>query len=134
MLGEAQDRIEQAYYSPKKHCNVYLGDGNPELSENHPQNIFLERTNGFITADFFGSESYSYRLYYWEPLKQFLADCLNKQELFIYEDPISNMIVNVRRQEEKFNWHYDSTESNITMLLHVADSEVIFEYVQNHRN
>ena len=27
LLGEAQDRIEHAYYSPKKHCNVYLLTG-----------------------------------------------------------------------------------------------------------
>ena len=84
--------------------------------------MFLERTNGFITADFFCSESYSYRLYYWKPLKQFLADCLNKQELFIYEDPISNMIVNVVKHGEKLNWHFDSNEFTITMLLQAADS------------
>jgi hypothetical protein len=133
LLGEAQDRIEQAYYSPKKHCNVYLGDGNPELPENHPQNIFLERTNGFITADLFDTESYSYRLYYWEPLKLFLSDCLNKKELFIYEDPISNMIVNVVKHGEKFNWHFDTNEFTITMLLQAADSGGIFEYVPNLR-
>tara|TARA_B100001079_G_scaffold268510_1_gene279016 strand:- start:364 stop:1224 length:861 start_codon:yes stop_codon:yes gene_type:complete len=133
LLGEAQDRIEQTYYSPKKQCNVYLGDGNPELPEDHPQNIFLERTNGFITADLFDTESYSYRLYYWEPLKLFLADCLNKKELFIYEDPISNMIVNVGKNGEKFNWHFDTNEFTITMLLQAAESGGIFEYFPNLR-
>jgi len=133
LLGEAKDRIEQAHYSPNKKCNVYLSDGDPELPEEHPQNILLERTNGFITADLFDSESYSYRLYYWEPLRQFLADCLNKEELFIYEDPISNMIINVGKQGEKFNWHFDTNEFTITMLLQAADSGGIFEYVPNLR-
>ena len=133
LLGEAKDCIEQAHYSPNKKCNVYFSDGDPELPEEHPQNILLERTNGFITADLFDSESYSYRLYYWEPLRQFLADCLNKQELFIYEDPISNMIINVGKQGEKFNWHFDTNEFTITMLLQAADSGGIFEYVPNLR-
>ena len=36
LLCEAQEIKQNAYYSPKKLCNVYLGDGNPELSEDHP--------------------------------------------------------------------------------------------------
>ena len=70
---------------------------------------------------------------YWEPLKHFLADCLNKQELFIYEDPISNMIINVGKQGEKFNWHFDTNEFTITLLLQAADSGGIFEYIPNLR-
>ena len=108
---------------------MYLCAGNPELPEYHPQTILLKRTNGFITADLFEPESYSYRLYYCEPLKQFLAECLNKEDLFFYDDPISNMIINVVKQGEKFNWHFDTNEVTITMLLQAADSGGIFEYV-----
>ena len=64
LLREAEERLEHDYYSPKKLCNVYLGNGNPELPDYNPQNIFLELTNVFRTADFFEPERYSYRLYY----------------------------------------------------------------------
>ena len=30
-----------------------LGEGDPQMPEDHPQNIFMERTNGFMTADLF---------------------------------------------------------------------------------
>ena len=133
LLSEAQERREQTYYSPKKQCNVYLGDGNPAMTEDNSQNIFLERTNGFITADLFGKESASRRLYYWDPLKRFLADCLEKAELFIYEDPISNMIVNVGKPGQQFNWHFETNEFTITTLLQAAESGGIFEYVPNLR-
>ncbi len=134
LLAEAEARAPQAYYSPSKACNVYLNDGNPDYPEHHPLNVFLPRSNGFITADLFGEDTAARQLYHWEPLKDFLADCLGKRELFIYEDPISNMIVNVGKPGQQFNWHFDTNEFTITMLLRPADSGGIFEYVPSLRS
>ena len=134
LLTEANARKAQTYYSERKQCNVYLNDGDADLPANHPLNIFIPRTNGFITADLFGDETAAHRLYYWEPLKQFLAECLGKQELFIYEDPVSNMIVNVGKPGQQFNWHFDTNEFTITMLLQAAQSGGIFEYVPGLRS
>ena len=50
-------------------------------------------------------------------LKRFLEECLQKDELFIYDDPISNMIINVIKPGQFFNWHFDTNEFTITMLL-----------------
>ena len=134
LLAEASERKSQAYYSERKQCNVYLNDGDPDFPQDHPLNIFIPRTNGFITADFFGEDTASHRLYYWEPLKQFLAECLGKKELFIYEDPVSNMIVNVGKPGQQFNWHFDTNEFTITMLLQAAETGGHFEYVPNLRS
>ena len=54
ILGEAEERKSQTYYAPKKVCNIYLGEGNPDEAEDHPQNHFMERSNGFITSDLLG--------------------------------------------------------------------------------
>ena len=129
LVDEAEARKPQTYYSPNKNNNVYLNDGNPELPAEHPLNILMPRTNGFITADLFGEETAARRLYYWEPLKHFLADCLGKDELHIYEDPVSNMIVNVGKPGQQFNWHFDTNEFTITMLLRPARSGGVFEYI-----
>jgi hypothetical protein len=134
LLAEANQRKAQTYYSERKQCNVYLNDGDTDLPADHPLNIFIPRTNGFITADLFDDETTAHRLYYWKPLKQFLAECLGKQELFIYEDPVSNMIVNVGKPGQQFNWHFDTNEFTITMLLQPAQSGGIFEYVPDLRN
>ncbi len=134
LQAEALTRAPRAYYSERKACNVYLNDGDPDRPADHPLNIFIPRTNGFITADCFGAETAARRLYYWEPLKRFLADCLDKDELFIYEDPVSNMIVNVGRPGQEFNWHFDTNEFTITMLLQAAESGGCFEYVPNLRS
>ena len=134
LLAEANARKPKTYYSPKKLCNVYLNDGDPAFAEDHPVNIFIPRSNGFISADNFDETTASHRLYYWPPLKQFLADCLKREELFIYEDPVSNMIVNVGKPGQQFNWHFDTNEFTITMLLEPAESGGIFEYVPGLRN
>jgi len=134
ILGEAEARKSQAYYAPKKICNIYLGQGNPEEANDHPQNHFMERSNGFITADLLSEGTAAHSLYYWPPLRQFLADCLGKDELFIYADPVSNMIVNVAEQGQQFNWHYDTNEFTITFLLKAALAGGHFEYVPNLRN
>ncbi len=134
LLTEANERKADTYYSASKLCNVYLNDGDPKFPEDHPINVFIPRTNGFITADLFGDDTHSRQLYYWEPLKQFLCECLGKDELYIYEDPISNMIVNVSHSEQQFNWHFDTNEFTITMLLQPADSGGHFEYVPGLRS
>ena len=133
IANEAEERKSQAYYAESKLCNVYLANGNPNEAEDHPQNIFMERTNGFITADLLGKETYSHMLYNWQPLREFLAICLSKKKLYIYEDPISNMIVNVCKPGQTFNWHFDTNEFTITFLLKGAESGGYFEYVSNLR-
>ena len=134
LLKEALERKQQAYYSAKKHCNVYLSDGDAGFPKDHPRNVFLPRTNGFITADLLTEETAARHLYHWQPLARFLADCLGKQELFIYEDPVSNMIVNLGKPGQQFNWHYDTNEFTITILLKPALSGGYFEYVPNLRS
>ncbi len=133
IANEAEERKSQAYYAESKLCNVYLVNGNLNESEDHPQNIFMERTNGFITADLLGKETYSHMLYHWQPLRDFLAICLSKKKLYIYEDPVSNMIVNVCKPGQTFNWHFDTNEFTITFLLRGAESGGYFEYVSNLR-
>ena len=134
LLEEANQRKSEAYYSQSKECNVYLNDGDTAFAADHPRNVLLPRTNGFITADLFGPETASYRLYHWQPLKQFLAECLGKDQLYLYEDPVSNMIVNLGRPGQQFNWHFDTNEFTITMLLQPASSGAHFEYVPDLRN
>jgi len=134
LLAEAEQRKPKAYYSEQKQCNVYLNDGDTGYPADHPRNFLLARTNGFITADLFEPETAAFRLYHWEPLKRFLAECLGKDQLYLYEDPVSNMIVNVGRPGQQFNWHFDTNEFTITMLLQPASSGAQFEYAPDLRN
>ena len=74
------------------------------------------------------------QLYYWPPLTRFIARCLGKRRLYIYADPVSNMIENVGAPGTVVNWHFDTNEFTITMLLQAASAGGHFEYVPNLRN
>ena len=134
LLAEAEERRKSAYFSAITKTNVYFSADDASLAEDHPQRIFLERTNGFITSDCYDDSSASRVLYNWQALIKFIQDCLGKDQLYIYEDPVSNMIVNVLKPGSQFNWHFDTNEFTITMLLKSAVSGGHFEYVPNLRN
>jgi len=133
LVSEADARKSKAYYAESKLCNIYLAEGNRNKADDHPQNIFMERSNGFITADLLGKGTYAHTLYYWKPLRDFLAACLSKKKLHIYADPVSNMIVNLCKPQQTFNWHFDTNEFTITFLLQGAQSGGHFEYVPDLR-
>lgn len=134
LLREAQARAHLAFYPEVKQANVHLNSADPSLGPNHPRNRFMSRTNGFVRSDEWDATTHSWQLYYWPALMAFLADRLGKDELFIYDDPVSNMIVNVQAPGEEFNWHFDTNEFTITMLLQSADDGGEFEYVPNLRS
>ena len=134
LLSEAKERQGLAYFSANKKTNVYFSSDDPSLAEDHPRRIFLERTNGFITSDCYDESTASRALYQWPALMKFIQDCLGKDKLYIYEDPVSNMIVNVLTPGSQFNWHFDTNEFTITMLLKSAASGGHFEYAPNLRN
>ena len=134
LLAEAVEREPLAFYNPVSQANVHLGDPDPSLPDDHPRNRYFPRTNGFVRADEWDHETNSKQLYDWAPLKDFLQDCLGKDELHVYEDPVSNMIVNVQRTGQEFNWHFDTNEFTITMLLQPADSGGQFQYAPDLRS
>jgi len=68
------------------------------------------------------------------PLARFIADCLDKEKLYIYADPVANMIVNVGRPGTEFTWHFDTNEFTITMLLKAAQRGGHFEYAPDLRS
>ena len=134
LLAEARERRPLAHFSEQKHTSAYLNNTDPDYPEDHPVNIMMERTNGFVTSDYYGEETCSRQLYYWPPMTGFIGDCLGKEQLHIYADPVSNMIVNVGAPGSRFNWHFDTNEFTITMLLKPAPSGGYFEYAPNIRN
>ena len=133
ILGEVMDRRSSAFFSDQNLTNAYFSPPDSTLPDSHPVNFQMERTNGFITSDHFGPESACRQLYLWEPLGRFLSDCLGKPKLHIYADPISNMIVNVCTPGTQFNWHFDTNEFTITMLLKPARKGGYFEYAPDIR-
>ena len=134
LLDEIIARLPLTYQSPSTRTNVYFSPDDPSLPDDHPCRLFMHRSNGFITSDLLGEETNAWQLYHCPALERFLADCLGKDKLHIYADPISNMIVNVGKPGTEFNWHFDTNEFTITLMLRPAQSGGLFEYAPNLRS
>ena len=103
LLAEAEERRKFAYFSANTKTNVYFSDDDLSLAQDHPKRIFLERTNVLHHERLLCDYSATRVLYNWRALMTFIQDCLGKDRLYIYDDPISNMIVNVFTPGSQFN-------------------------------
>ena len=134
LLTEVEERRSLAYFSTNTKTNVYFSTDDPSFAKDHPQRIFLERTNGFITSGCYDESTSSLTFCQWPALMNFIQDCLGQDQLYIYDNLVSNMIVNVLTPGSQFNGYFDTNEFTITMLLKSTASGGHFEYVPNLRN
>ncbi len=134
LLAEAQERRPFAYFSTQKKTNVYFSEDDPALPLSHPRRIFLDRTNGFVPSDCYDKTTASRTLFQWPALKRFIQECLGKTSLHQYADPVADMPINVLTPGGQFNWHFDTNEFTITLLLKGAEQGGHFEYAPNLRN
>jgi len=113
--------------------NPYFTDDDPMLPNDHPKRHFSKRSNGFVPADCIDNNNALRQLFSWNPLTQFFADCLNVHPLFVYADPLADVIVNVVDPGDGFPWHFDTNDFSITIMIDPADSGGYFEYAPNLR-
>ncbi len=132
MKKEANNIEHLAYYTDNK-VNVYFSKDDTTYPKDHPRRYFMKRSNGFVSGDKFPDNSIIKELYYSEPLKNFISDCLDLP-IYHYADPLASLTINVNKPGDRFSWHYDTNEFTVTMLAQDCDEGGIFQYVPNIRN
>ncbi len=134
MTGEVATMKPTTHYSETE-INAYFGtESDPNLPAEHPGNIFLERSSGFVPGDSFSEDSIIDQLYRWPPLIQFIADCLEIEEIFCYADPLACLTINVLNPGQQFSWHYDNNDFAVTVLVDKADDGGLFRYAPGTRS
>ncbi len=131
---EARAIVPAAHYSVDR-INPYFGtEPDPTLPADHPANIFIERTSGFVPGDAFPADSLIDAVYRWPPLLGFVAECLGIDELHCYADPLACLTLNVLQPGQQFSWHYDNNDFAVTVLLQEADEGGLFRYAPDIRS
>lgn len=133
MQIEARSLEGFAHYTDNK-VNVYFSADDPSLPLDHPRRFMMERSNGFVSGDYFPEDSIIRDLYRSEPLKQFVADCLGEPRIYHYADPIASLTMNVNKPGDRFSWHYDTNEFTVTLLIQDCEAGGIFQYAPNIRS
>ena len=107
--------------------NIYFLDEVPGLPADHPALKKVETINHTVCADQIPG-SIVVSIYRFPPLIRFLADVMEKPELFVMDDPLACANVMAYRNGEALNWHFDRSEFTITLLLQSAKVGGEFEY------
>ena len=88
-LTEEAGRVAPAAHRSFSDTNVYFSKDDETLPEKHPRRRFYSRSNAFVPADNFGSESPLRTIYEWPHFMPFIRDAQEEGEdrFFRYADP-----------------------------------------------
>lgn len=130
---------ETAHLGPSAHynstfTNIYNSDGDPALPEDHPVNIFNERTNGFVAGDMIARGTLIRSLYENGDFQRFVAAAMEEPQLYEYADPLAGLVVNCLRPGCQHPWHYDSNDFIVTMMTRAPEAGGTFEYCPRIRS
>ncbi len=137
--GLERARAEGGVLAPKatfqpRMCNIYNTAHDPSLPDGDPRHIYLERSSGFVTRDMITAETAIQRLYQSPALKQLVAACVDRPEVFEYADPFAGLVFNVLPPGTQQPWHYDTNEFITTIMTQGAEEGGVFEYCPNIRS
>lgn len=108
--------------------NAYFTQDRPDLPTGHPLRRFFDRSNAFVPADNFGSDSILRAIYEWPDFAPFIQETLGEEHFFRYADPLADVIVNLAEEGPGFPWHFDTNNYTVTLCIQNAERGGAFEY------
>lgn len=114
--------------------NIYNSDADPALPDDHPVNVFNERTNGFVAGDMIPPGTLIRSLYENPAFQSFVAAALEEPVLYEYADPLAGLVVNCLKPGCQHPWHYDSNDFIVTMMTRESEAGGAFEYCPKIRS
>lgn len=114
--------------------NVYNTDPDPDLPDEHPARVPLERGNAFVARDRIPAGHVIHRLYPDRGFRAFLAACVGAPELHELADPFAGLCLNVVTDGRSHPWHFDTNEIAISLLTRAPRAGGTFEYCPDIRS
>ncbi|MEM7294873.1 MAG: 2OG-Fe(II) oxygenase [Pseudomonadota bacterium] len=132
-VDEIMPTMNNASFEHRRWHNIYFLDEVPGLEADHPALRKVETVNHTVCADQM-ADSIVIAVYEYSPLLRFLADVMQKSELYLMDDPLARANVMAYREGEALNWHFDRSEFTTTLLLQSPEVGGEFEYRSDLRS
>ncbi len=113
--------------------NIYFIKEMSGLPSEHGALTPLTTSNHTLTCDQLDGTVIR-QVYEWEPLCAFLADVLEKEQLYRMADPLARLNVLGSGRDEGIGWHFDRSQFTVTLLLQAPEAGGVFEYRRNLRS
>ncbi len=133
MAREAEMAADDAYHCDDTH-NVYLEHDNTNLPPDHPRRQRQVTRLDVVGCDQLAHEGALWRLYGWDPLRDFIGAVLGFEDFYRFADPIGAMTINVMNEGDGHGWHYDEAMFTVSVMLQSPESGGHFEYVRGLRD
>ncbi len=127
MTKELEELLPNAVrYSSDR--NVYAAGKNDNLPDDHPRNqthpcAFTQVLNYQIPND-----SLLRKVYYWQPLTEFLRTLCGYDTLFRSECPHLALTIKSAAEGNTDGWHFDTNDVTFSILLQASEQGGAFEY------
>ena len=122
------DRVESRGHRNFTRTNPYFLSDREDLPLTHPLRRFYDRSNAFVPADNFGSESILRAIFDWPAFSPFVKEVLGEENFFPYADPLADVTVNLAEEGGGFPWHFDTNNYTVTLAIQNAEHGGDFEY------
>ncbi|MGI9318002.1 MAG: HalD/BesD family halogenase [bacterium] len=132
LAEQANGVSDEAFFCNNTH-NAYLTEDDSTLPEEAIERRQEKTFVGSVAYDRIGKESQLFKLYHWDPLKNFIGYVLGKDQFFRFADPLGACSINVFVEGGEHGWHFDESEFTVTLMLQPPDSGGVFEYVPQIR-
>ena len=122
------DRVESQGHRNFTRTNPYFLSDREDLPLTHPLRRFYDRSNAFVPADNFGSESILRAIFDWPAFSPFVKEVLGEENFCPYADPLADVTVNLAEEGGGFPWHFDTNNYTVTLAIQNAEHGGDFEY------
>jgi hypothetical protein len=113
---------------------AYLAFPDFSLPPEHPRLQFADYAVRAVAYDITPRDSPLRRLFEWDPLKDLVADVLERGPIFRYADPFGALNLAVMGEGDQLQWHFDQTDFVVSLAIQSADSGGDFEVVPRIRS
>lgn len=132
MASQTDEAVGKSFSCDKMH-NVYLEPDDDRFSPDHPRRLRQRTCLKSIAYDQISAQHALRVLYEWDPLTDFLAAATSDTPMFRMADPLAALTVNVMEEGQNHGWHFDESETTITLMLQAPVQGGEFEYVPRLR-
>jgi len=133
LVAETDQLARSALYSK----DTYTPYGTPpddNFPKGHPRCRTHRTTSGNVTRDLIPNDFWIQCLYQDKKFQNFIAQCLDAEQIFEFADPMRGLTVNVMTQDTSLGWHFDANEFVVSLMTRRADHGGLFEYCPTIRS
>jgi len=132
-VTQVQAPMETASFHHFQQHNIYFAKNNLQDIPEELREKNITTSNHTLTCDQL-SGGVIHQVYCWDPLKDFLAEVLERPALHRMEDPLAALNVMGYGPGEQIGWHFDRANFTVTIPLQAPEGGGLFRYVRNLRS